>query len=380
MKASSAMLGIYIHIPFCAGKCPYCGFNSRPADASVIECYLAALHEEIVLRSQADVAADTVYFGGGTPTILPASRLADILRGVLTRFRAVVGAEVTVEANPESLTREALAELREAGFNRLSIGAQSFDDDVLAALGRRHDATRAIEAVGDARATGWSNISLDLIFGVPGQSPGQWKATLKRAISLRPEHISTYCLTVEPETEFERRKQAGEIEGVGEDAELEMYVAARLMLCAAGYEHYEISNFALPGKRCRHNEKYWRGGEYFGLGAGAHSRAAGVRWANAAQAQEYIAMLAQGTLPVTYAERLCARRALEEELILALRTGEGVCLRELGLRCGRDAVSEYRNQVRELAAAGLAVAEGSRVILTDRGLALANEVAIRVMA
>jgi oxygen-independent coproporphyrinogen-3 oxidase len=374
------MLGVYLHLPFCAGKCPYCGFNSRPADASVIEYYLAALHKEIGLRSQDDVAADTVYFGGGTPTILPPSRLADILQAALTGFRAVAGAEVTVEANPESLTREALAELRQAGFNRLSIGAQSFDDGVLAALGRRHDAARAVQAVRDARATGWSNISLDLIFAVPGQSLGQWSATLEQAIGLRPEHISTYCLSIEPESEFERRKQAGEIEEVGEEAELEMYAAARLMLRAAGYEHYEISNFALPGKRCRHNEKYWRGGEYVGLGAGAHSRVGGVRWANAARTQEYVAMLAQGAFPVTYAERLSARRALEEELILALRTSEGACLRELGARCGRDGVSECRNQLKQLAAAGLAAIRGSRVSLTDQGMALANEVAIRIMA
>lgn len=377
---ADAPLGIYIHLPFCTGKCPYCGFNSRPARTGEVEDYLAALRRELELRLEQGATADTVYFGGGTPTMAPARLLADLLAALAARVRFAGDPEFTLEANPESLTRDRLRELWAAGFNRISIGAQSFDDAVLHALGRRHDAARAAGAVEDARAAGWDNVSLDLIFGAPGQSLRRWIATLERAIALRPEHISTYGLTVEPGTEFHRRQEAGEILGVGEEAELAMYSAAREILRAAGYEHYEISNFALPGKRCRHNEKYWRGGDYLGLGAGAHSSAGGVRWANAPDPAQYAALLERGALPVAYAERLSAARRMEEQLILELRTAEGACLAELGGRFGRDALREYRTTIAQLAGAGLVRNEGSRVALTGDGMALANEVAVRVIS
>jgi len=321
-----------------------------------------------------------MYFGGGTPTVLPPAALGRLLRALEARLALAADAEITVEANPESATADTLAELRQAGFNRLSIGAQAFDDEVLAALGRRHDAARAADAVRHARAVGWDDISVDLIFGVPGQSSRQWAATLERTVGLRPEHISTYCLTIEPGTEFHRQYMAGELTSVGEELELEMYSAARTMLSAAGYEHYEISNFALPGRRCRHNEKYWCAGDYVGLGAGAHSGVSGVRWANAADPQDYIAALDRGRFPVVYAERLSARRKMDEALILGLRTARGACLTQVGVQSGRDAAREYRTGIRQLVSAGLATTDGSRVVLTERGMALANEVAIRVMA
>jgi oxygen-independent coproporphyrinogen-3 oxidase len=373
-------LGIYVHIPFCTGKCPYCSFNSRPAREGEVEGYVAALETELHLRMEGRPVVDTIYLGGGTPTTLAPSTLTRLLRAIEARVSVAAGAEITVEANPESLTADALALLREAGFTRISIGAQSFDNDVLAALGRRHDAARAVAAIEEARAAGWSNVSVDLIFGAPGQSHDQWRATLTRVIQLHPDHISAYCLTIEPGTNFQRREAAGDIMGVGEDAELEMYSTARRMLSAAGYEQYEISNFAVPGKRCRHNEKYWRGDDYIGLGAGAHSSVAGVRWADASIPEQYAALLARNILPVTYVERLSARRRMDEDLILGLRTAEGACLARLGERHGRDARREYRNRLQALAGAGLARIQGSRVALSERGMALANEVAIRIMA
>jgi oxygen-independent coproporphyrinogen-3 oxidase len=369
-------LGIYLHLPFCTGKCPYCSFNSQPARGAQLEAYLRALEREIELRAGNKPAADTVYFGGGTPTVFPSAALAGILRRVRAAFEVDDGAEVSIEANPESAGARALAQLREAGFNRLSVGAQSFDDNTLVALGRRHDAAQAAQAVRDARVAGWDNVSLDLMFGAPGQSPARWKATVQQAIDLRPDHVSAYCLAVEPASEFHRRG----LTGAGEDAELEMYAAARAMLRAAGYEHYEVSNFALPGRRCRHNGKYWRGEDYIGLGAGAHSLISGLRWANAADPDEYAALLAEGALPVAYAERLSARRRMDEEFILALRTAEGASLPRLSVRCGRDAEGEYRTQMARLKGAGLARIEGSRLALTERGMVLANEVAAAIMA
>jgi oxygen-independent coproporphyrinogen-3 oxidase len=382
MKATvpAAPLGIYVHIPFCTGKCPYCGFNSRPAQPGEVERYVTALETETELRLVGPPGVDTIYFGGGTPTTVAASTLTHLLRLVEAHSAVTAGAEITVEANPESLSPETLAELHDAGFNRISIGAQSFDDEVLAALGRRHDALRAIAAIEQARAAGWANLSIDLIYGVPGQSQNQWQATLNRATELMPDHISTYCLTIEPGTEFQRREAAGDTVGVGEDAELEMYSTARQVLCAAGYEQYEISNFALPGMRCRHNLKYWRGEDYVGLGAGAHSSLAGVRWANAASPEQYAALLGRNIPPLSYVERLSERRRMDEELILGLRTVDGACLESLGARHGRDARGEYRSKMEALAGAGLAVIHGSRVALSERGMVLANEVAIRIMA
>ncbi|UCH36600.1 MAG: radical SAM family heme chaperone HemW [Armatimonadota bacterium] len=377
---SAEHLGIYVHVPFCTGKCPYCSFDSRPATDGEIEAYVPAVSEEVRLRLDGDAAAGTVYFGGGTPTMLRPALLGELLRAIEVRLPLADDVEITVEANPESLTRDSLAELRRVGFNRLSIGAQSFDDEVLSTLGRRHDARRAREAVQDARGAGWENVSLDLIFGVPGQGQRQWRATLEQAMSLRAEHISTYCLTIEPGTEFHRRQLAGDLVGVGEETEAEMYAAARHMLLAAGYEHYEISNFALPGRRCRHNEKYWRDGDYVGLGAGAHSSVRGLRWANTACPGQYRAMVRRGVLPVAYVERLAARRRMDEGLILELRTVEGSCLAQLGARCGRDAVNEYRNHIEELVRAGLATMTGSRLALTERGMLLASEVGMRIMA
>jgi len=373
-------LGIYVHLPFCTGKCPYCGFNSRPAREGEVEGYVAALEDEARLRLDGGPVVDTIYFGGGTPTTVAASTLTHLLRALEARAAVAAEAEVTVEANPESLSPDALAELRDAGFNRISIGAQSFDDAVLAALGRRHDAARAVAAIEQARAAGWANVSVDLIYGAPGQSQEQWRATLERVTDLGPDHISAYCLTVEPGTEFQRREAAGDTVGVGEDAELEMYSTARQVLGAAGYEQYEISNFAPPGTRCRHNLKYWHGDDYIGLGAGAHSSLAGVRWANVSAPEQYAALLARNIPPVIYVERLSERRRMDEELVLELRTAEGACLARLGQRHGRDAHREYRSRIQALVGAGLALIHGSRVALSERGMALANEVAIRIMA
>ncbi len=332
------------------------------------------------LRLEPGAPVDTVYFGGGTPTTLAPTLLGRLLAALRGRVSLAPDAEITVEANPESAQREALTDLRAAGFNRLSLGAQSFDDEVLAVLGRRHDAARAVEAIGEARALGWDNIGIDLIFGVPGQSLAQWIGTVQRAVALCPQHVSAYCLTFEPGTPFDRRRAAGELVEVGEEIELEMYAEARLMLRRTGYDHYEISNFALPGRRCGHNDKCWHGADYIGLGAGAHSCVGGVRWANVPDPARYISLLQRGGLPVRYAERLSGRRRMDEQLILELRTAEGACLARLGARCGRDAAGEYRNPIQRLVESGLAVSDGSYLVLTERGMTLASEVAMHIMA
>ncbi len=385
VDTGGAELGVYVHVPFCARRCPYCDFT-----AYVYRPDLAAGFAEDVLR-EADLLAAlpglegrpgaTLYLGGGTPTVLPAGEVVLLAQGLRRRFRIPDDAEATVEANPETLDADKLSRLRAAGFNRLSLGVQSWDDACLTGLGRRHTAAEAERAFRLARAAGFTNVGIDLMYGIPGQTAAVWRETLARTASLGPEHVSAYSLQVEEGTPFGRRAREGRLTGLlpGDDTVAEMYALARETLSAAGYEHYEISNFARPGYRSRHNQIYWRNGEYLGLGPGAASHLAGRRWTNARRLDCYHDALAAGRLPAADEEDLGREREMSDTVILGLRLLEGVSLEAFRSRFGTGLREVYGREVDELIGLGLLALDGDRLRLAPAALPVANQVFVRFL-
>jgi oxygen-independent coproporphyrinogen-3 oxidase len=370
------MNSVYIHIPFCLAKCGYCGFNSRPLSTEQeAGDYCSALLKELANCQLPIANLETVYFGGGTPSLLSARQLKDILDRVKGNIGSVGDdCEVTIEANPGTVDIYKLSDLREAGFNRLSLGVQSFDPGLLKLMGRRHTAEQALAAFGDARQTGFGNISLDLIFALPGQSLENWETGLARALDLGPEHISLYSLTYEPETEFTRRKAEGLINPASEELEEEMYLAAIETMNSAGYVHYEVSNFAKKNFRSRHNLNYWMGGDYLGFGAGAHSHDGGKRWSNFKESDKYIAALAKGNSPAEMEETLTHDQRIFEAIFLGLRMTEGIAVGEFEKKWGM-APTKYLPKVwRKLEENYYLEKEGGRVRLNIDGLLLSDTI------
>ena len=369
------MSGLYVHVPFCRARCRYCAFASSVYDPARAGRYLAALEREAAQAAGPEPRPfDTVYLGGGTPTVLPAESLRRLVRIPLVAEALRGAKERSVEANPGTLDAEGLATLGAAGFERLSLGAQSFDDAELELLGRVHRAEDIRRAAELSRAGGFGNLSLDLIFGLPGQSPVKFFASLESALGLAPEHLSLYGLTYEPGTELAGELAAGRLAPCAEEAEREMYLGAIERLAAAGYEHYEVANFALPGRRCRHNLNYWQGGEYLGLGAGAFSGLAGERRGNVADVEEYCRRLEVGADPVGSRERLEPEKRAREALMLGLRMREGVDLAAFRARTGFDARALFGGTLDgHLAAGRLEIAAG-RLRLSLEGLLVANSV------
>ena len=369
------MNALYVHVPFCCSRCRYCAFVSSVYDPARAERYLAAIGREAALSSASQPRSfDTAYLGGGTPTALPVESLRRLLRIPPIAEALRSAGERTVEANPGTLDGEKLAVLRAAGFERLSLGAQSFDDAELALLGRSHRAEEIGRAVELARAGGFGNLSLDLIFGLPGQSPAKFFRSLDAALGLAPEHLSLYGLTYEPGTELAGEIEAGRLAPCTEEAEREMYLGARERLAAAGYEHYEVANFALPGRRCRHNLNYWQGGEYLGLGAGAFSYQAGERRGNVGDPEEYCRRLEAGADPVDFRERLEPEKRAREALMLGLRMREGVDLGNFQARTGFDARALFGATLDPHLAAGRLEITGSQLRLTLEGLLVADSI------
>ena len=367
-------IGIYIHIPFCLHKCPYCDFNSIAVEPVPEESYVGALIDEIKARAEAfkSYKVETIYLGGGTPSLFSPPSIASVLEEISRRFSLDGSAEITIEANPKTVDRRKLSAFRSLGINRVSLGVQSFRDDCLMTLGRVHGGADAMEAFEEARKAGFENIGIDLIFGIPSQRLDDWRKDLDRAVALHPEHISTYQLQVEEGTPFFRRMAGGELVLPSEELQTAMFEITWERLEQAGYEHYEISNFALPGFRSRHNQRYWDLREYLGIGAAAHSFLDigwGKRRSNIADPLRYMA----GGNRTGYEEKLEKEEAMEEAIFLGLRRREGIDLKRFEERFGLPVA--HRSSSME----GLLEEEMGHLRLTPRGLLLMNEVSVRLM-
>ncbi len=409
-------IGLYVHIPYCQHKCGYCDFNSHAgSDRAEQARYVDALLREMALwAARPELAGEqvsTVYVGGGTPTLLAGEQIARVLRGIRQHFRLAPGAEVTLEGNPGTVDVEGekLARAVEAGANRLSLGVQARQPHLLERLGRIHDARQVEEAVGAARRAGFANINLDLMYGLPGQTPADFRETVLWALDLGPTHISAYSLILEEGTPFYHAYQAGRLHLPPEEAEEQMFLEGKALLEAAGFEHYEVSNFALPGFRCRHNLLYWRNEHYLGLGCGAHSflrlaaplgnlgpprpgltasrvqggseveTAPGLpgqqyRFWNLKHPGAYRAALERGGLPVEAGEVIDPRDEMAETMFMGLRLLEGVSGARFRARFGVSIADVYGPEVERLQREGLVEWADGSLRLTPRGLRLGNVV------
>jgi putative oxygen-independent coproporphyrinogen III oxidase len=370
--------GVYVHLPFCPYICPYCDFAKWAWDDTRAARYLAALHAE--LAAAPHVQAATLFFGGGTPTTYRPDEIGTIVDAVRRRFALAADAEVTVEANPDPGLAAKLAGLRDAGVNRLSIGVQSFQPDELRVLGRRHTAADVEAVIAAARDAGFANLSLDLIFGAPGQTEASWAASLDAALALGVEHISCYGLTIEEGTPYATWFARDPAAFASESLEANLYALAIERLRGAGFEHYEISNWARPGFRSQHNAGYWRNDPYLGLGVGAASYLEGDRFTHTRDLALYCEAALAGTPIPGESERLEGAAQLGEAIMLALRTAEGVDTTAFRERYGFDVLERYRGVVDDLVAAGVLVADEAALRLTERGRFVANDVCAAFLA
>ncbi len=370
-------LGLYIHIPYCVHKCGYCDFNSHPVNHGETSAYVAALVNEMAHRAQGTEnrpRLHSIFLGGGTPTTLPPASLEAILEACGDHFTIDPDCEITVEANPATLTPDALKTLRRSGVNRISVGVQSFDADELRLLERIHDVADVHRTVAAIKEAGFDNFSLDLMFALPGQSLETWEGHLNKALAFDPPHLSTYNLTIEPGTAFHRLHEQGKLTMPPEEHQLALYKKTLAVLKDAGYEHYEISNFGKPGFACRHNLTYWHNGDTLGLGAGAVSHLGGARFKNTALPSHYIRDIEQKGEAVEFAERLKPRQAMGETLMLGLRLLDGVPIDAFERRFGTSFDAAYGDTVRGLEAKNLITREGGRLALSPEGLYLADSV------
>jgi len=389
--------GLYIHIPFCKEKCRYCDFLSGVATEAVMEAYLDVLAQEAATY-QGRYRAKTVFIGGGTPSVLPVRLLGKLFRDIVEPFlveekkdphdrmgtssdaldRSLTVArpvEVTVEANPESFSREKATVFRQEGVNRLSLGVQSFVDSDLKRLGRVHSVEEAVKAFSCAREAGFSSINLDLMYGFPDQTPSNWSTTLDKALDLGPEHLSTYCFTLEEGSRFHLDHEAGLLPREDDSIQAEMYESCRTTLTTRGFVHYELSNFARPGHECRHNLRYWQNNTYLGLGVGATSFLEGRRRSNATGLEEYRRQIREGRRSEWMEEPLSAPQRVRESLILGLRLLDGVDpanvpgnpIEESEMKAIHEVLSRWQER-------GLLKRSDDRFAFSERGLFLSNEV------
>jgi oxygen-independent coproporphyrinogen III oxidase len=372
-------ISIYLHLPFCRQRCAYCAFTSFAGREAVIPAYAQALTTEMAHRA-GDETVKTIFLGGGTPSLFPVETLRDILDGVRSHWTVSANAEISLEANPGDLDPAYLAALRAAGFNRISLGVQSFVDRELKLLGRRHTAAAAAAAVTGARRAGFRNISLDLIYGLPDQNMADFEDSLRRAVALEPEHISLYALGLEDGTPLASRVAQGEIPAPGADTAADEYLRADEILAEEGYAQYEISNWAHPGSECRHNLTYWLNQPYLGLGVAAHSSYNHRRCANTADLDAYITALAASKLPpLDMEETIDTDLELAETLILGLRLNRGVKTSDIRARFSIDLYSRYSAATDDVAELGLLDREADRWRLTPHGRFLSNEVFWRLL-
>ncbi len=374
------MLSLYLHVPFCVRKCLYCGFYSTRYSSQQAFSYVSALQIEAARYKDnfSKVVFDSVYIGGGTPTVLSREQWVPIFKIIHENFRLSENVEFTVEANPNTITVDNIVFLRAHGVNRLSIGVQSFSDRVLKTLGRAHTAAQAEEAFKTARNAGFQNISIDLMYGVPGQSHDDWVTSVHRVLTLEPEHISSYCLSLDEGSQFMREAEAGRLALPDDDVAARMYEFAFRALTGAGYRHYEISNFSLSGYECLHNMNYWERGEYLGLGPGAWSFISGERYHAVADLHEYSRRLIAGLSIVEDVETAKNGRAAEETIMLGLRTAKGIDLRKYEQEFGPEASRYLEACIATLRDSGLVQVRDGRLMLTDRGILLSDEALTRL--
>ena len=373
-------LGLYIHVPFCSAICQYCNFNRGLLDGPLKRQYVDAVCAEIRAAPgrrgllPGRPKADTIFFGGGTPSLLEPAEVAAILEACRTAFDIAPDAEVTLEANPESAEEPFLRAVRAAGVTRLSVGVQSFRQDELQRLGRIHDVAQARLAVTRARAAGFDNLSLDLMMWLPAQQVGHWMESVEAAAALGPEHLSLYMLELYPNAPLrEEMARAGWSLAPDDDA-AEMYEAAMIRLEELGYRQYEISNVSRPGRESRHNLKYWTDGEWLGFGPGAHSTVAGARWKNVSATDEYVARVSARTPLEVERRELTADERWQEAVITGLRLADGISMAEMATRYGVDLDGRFGDDLRRFEEAGAVARVGDRLRLTRRGMLVANDV------
>lgn len=368
--------GLYIHIPFCLTKCSYCDFYSVTS-ISMASSFLEALFEEMKMYRDRFESFDTVYLGGGTPSTLNPEKLGEILAGVREHFNLLPNSEITMEVNPADLDHTSLELIRNIGINRLNIGIQSFNPKILVFLGRRHSVKQAIDAIEASRKAGFTNIGLDLIYGIPGQEMNSWLDTLKCALTFEPEHLSCYQLTVEARTPIGMRYQQGEFHLPDEKLQHAFFIKTAEMLEGAGYVHYEVSNFARDMKRAsQHNQKYWNHTPYLGLGPSAHSFLNNRRWWNERSLGRYITLIKSGNLPVKETERLTIEQLRLEAQYLGLRTKKGIHLKSYADQYRCNLLIEKATLLTRLIDKGLISIEGDYLYPTRSGLAMADSLAL----
>ena len=371
--------GIYIHIPFCRSRCSYCDFATGMYESNAAERYVSALVRELDTSAVVPqpAPADTIYLGGGTPSLLSNKQVEQILQSVRWRFQIAEGAEVTIEMNPGDAEGrpEKLAGWRSLGINRVSFGAQTFDDDGLRQLGRTHTSADIRRTFHDLRLAGFANINFDLIAGLSAQTLDGWKRNLEEALALRPEHLSLYLLDVHEGTPLADQIKRGQRAKPDEDLTAAMYRFMIDAVRAAGYQHYEISNFALPGYEARHNTKYWTGAPYYGFGCSAHSYdGERMRWSNERDSARYTQMVAEGQSPIVETIELSEADSQAEALFLGLRMMGGMSIGQFAMRFGSDPRKQYEVDLERFCEAGLIEVDGDLIRLTAAGALLSNEV------
>jgi putative oxygen-independent coproporphyrinogen III oxidase len=364
--AAETIRHLYVHIPFCARICPYCAFYKELLDRSQTQRFCEALVVELRRHAQdRHLQPRTIYFGGGTPTALTTQQLEFVLSAFREALDVSQLIEWTIEANPGSVSVRKAEVLRSLGITRISLGIQSWDGDLLKLLGREHSQNQAEESFAVFRGSGFSNINIDLMFGLPGQTLDQWRITLEKTLSLGPEHISTYCLTYEEDTEFFLRQARGEFKQ-DPDSDAEFFETTRSILRAAGFEHYEISNYARPGFRSLHNQAYWFGSDYLGIGPSAFSTIGWRRWQNVSDFRQYAAAIFSGESPIALVEQLTPEMKRAEKIALSLRTDHGAAA---------ELLQPFQDQTGKFVQLGLLENARGNFVLTEKGKALADSVA-----
>ena len=369
------MKAAYIHIPFCHHICHYCDFNKVFMQGQPVEKYLIALEKEMEISVKGkNNVLETVFVGGGTPTALNESQLEQLVQSIQKQLRFDSNTEYTFEANPGDLSKEKLAILKAGGVNRLSFGVQTFNDELLKTIGRTHRAKDVFSSIESAKEIGFNNISIDLIYSLPGQTKQDFLESIQTALSLGLVHYSGYSLIIEPKTVFYNLMKKGKLLVPGEDAEAEMYETLMEQMEIHGLRQYEISNFAVPGFESRHNLTYWDNEEYYGFGAGAHSYVNGIRQSNYGPLKKYMEPLAIGELPILDSHQVSCAEKMEEEMFLGLRKTEGVSIRHFLKKFNQDPLELFAEQIRECTSKDLLKTDGESICLTRKGRMLGNEV------